>query len=117
MRRGSKALTEKLMTEKSRGIAVKSHLFAISFSVSRTLRMDAAALGIACGEGKSFTPPIHNPPLISIGKRRVKNWWVKNGSFQSLVAASPRCDIPGISENPWDAVHAVLLCAKPASRG
>jgi hypothetical protein len=62
MRRGSKALTEKLMTEKSRGIAVKSHLFAINFSVDRILRMDAAALGIACGEGEFFTPEFITRP-------------------------------------------------------
>jgi hypothetical protein len=36
MRTGGNGLTEKLMTKKSRGIAVKSHLFAINLSVSKT---------------------------------------------------------------------------------
>jgi hypothetical protein len=31
--------------------------------------------------------------------------------------SSTLCDIPGISENLWDVIHAALLSAKPPSRG
>jgi hypothetical protein len=83
-------LTEKLMTEKYQGIAMKSHFSVIILSVSRILRIDAAVFWISSTEREFFIPQFITRPLDQIRKEAGYKLGVKNGLFRSLVAASPR---------------------------
>jgi len=59
---GHKRADRKIDDKKISGNCSESHRFVINLSVSRTLKIDAAAFWIAFGEKQSFTPQFITRP-------------------------------------------------------